>query len=87
MDGMAEKILAKVSAGLLPLEEPKKTWGSYGNGGSICAACEAPIVPTEVEHELDFEATTLRFHAGCDAVWREVRLGLGRKSADTPLSA
>jgi len=76
-----EKILAKMSDGLLPVQEPKKTWGGYGSGNP-CAACDEPILPHLVEHEVDLESTTLLFHAACDAMWRGLRLGIGPASAD-----
>jgi hypothetical protein len=74
MDGTAEKIRAKVSAGLLPRQAPVKTWGGFGSGRP-CDGCAEPILPTEVEHEVDFEGSpTIRLHAACYAVWRQLVL-------------
>jgi PleD family two-component response regulator len=72
MDAAARKIYAKLANGLLPTQDPVKCWGRIGTG-HICDACNDEIDDTDVEHELDFGGhLTLRFHAACDAIWRDL---------------
>jgi hypothetical protein len=63
---------------MLSWDHPVKTWGGYGRG-QRCAACDEPILPTEIEYELDFpDDRTFRFHATCRALWEVERRRLSR---------
>jgi hypothetical protein len=63
-------IRGKVASGLLPSQPPRKSWAGFGSG-QLCDACDEPIDPTEIEHEVDFENyPTQRFHTTCESIWR-----------------
>jgi hypothetical protein len=49
---IADKVRSKLLAGVLPREEPVKTWAGYGRG-ELRMACEAPILPAQVVYELE----------------------------------
>jgi len=81
---MDSTIEAKLAAGLLPCHRPVKSWAGFGTGNA-CDGCDESILATEVEHELDFaESPTLRLHATCEAIWREL---VAETQPATPQSA
>jgi hypothetical protein len=67
-----------ISTGVLPRAAPDKLFGGFGSK-SACALCGAPILPTEVEYELEYRAVGaagdsssrrhMRFHLPCHAIW------------------
>lgn len=62
-------IRQKLFAGVLPKEHCRQTWYGPGTGG-ICAACDRPIEPHEVEVDCDLGARgTLRLHQECHEFW------------------
>jgi hypothetical protein len=74
MDRTVEQIQAKVSAGLLPRQAPVKTWGGFGSDRP-CDGCDEPILPNEVEYEVDFEdSPSIRLHAACYEAWQQLVL-------------
>jgi hypothetical protein len=67
---MKNIIERKLAAGVLPDRPPVKSWAGFGVG-QPCDGCEEPILDTQVEHEIAFDAfPTIRLHAVCAATWR-----------------
>jgi hypothetical protein len=64
------RIRAMVATGVLPCDEPEKTWAGKGEG-KYCAACRQRISLSEVEFEVDVAGTTLRLHRLCHQFWLE----------------
>jgi hypothetical protein len=70
----------RMRSGELPTYGPSSSYA--GRGSSIsCALCDAPILASEVELELEFVAAgahrkVIRLHSGCESVWNEERLRL-----------
>jgi hypothetical protein len=62
-----EKIREKMKGGLLPRNRPPKISAGYGNG-ELCAGCDRPIQPEEVEYEFH-NGMEVRMHIGWAAVW------------------
>jgi hypothetical protein len=68
---LADRITAKLDAGLLPRVQPEKMGTGYGHGNS-CAGCGEPIHPAQVEYEFRIEgdpADVFRLHIGCLGMW------------------
>jgi hypothetical protein len=81
---LADTIRAKLAEGSLPTDEPVKTWAGYGSG-QPCAACDAPILPAQVEYEPEMaDGATFKMHLGCHGLWNAVRIR--RVSAPRPPS-
>jgi hypothetical protein len=62
----------------LPTERPEhKIYAGYG--GAPCDACGDPILPAQVEYELNYpdEHRTFRLHLGCAGLWEAMRLQRG----------
>ena len=63
---------------LLPRTKPSRTWGGSGTG-LHCSLCDEPILESEPEMELEYEAAApmqvVRFHLQCQSVWEAERLG------------
>ena len=67
-----------IATGVLPSAAPDKLFGGFGSK-SACALCGAPILPTEVEYELEYRSVDaasysssrrrIRFHLPCHAIW------------------
>ncbi|MDB6160674.1 MAG: hypothetical protein JWO04_4380 [Gammaproteobacteria bacterium] len=70
----------RMQSGELPTYAPSSSYA--GRGSTItCALCDAPILPTDVELELEFVAQgadrkVIRLHSRCESVWNEERLRL-----------
>ena len=64
------RIRTMVETGVLPCDEPEKTWAGKGEG-KYCAACGQRISQTEFEFEVDVAGTTLRLHRLCHQFWLE----------------
>jgi hypothetical protein len=59
----------KIDAGSLPCEAPLQLWAGHGTG-QACSVCDAPIVPRQVEYELQYDARPpIRLHVGCHGAW------------------
>ena len=57
----------------LPQQAPSQMWGGHGTG-QPCALCDKPILPEEIEYELeghiDGTVRSFRFHLVCQSVWQ-----------------
>jgi hypothetical protein len=66
----------RIEQNLLPREKPTRMWGGRGSGVA-CSLCDAPILESEPEMELEYEATarmpTVRFHLRCQTIWDVAR--------------
>jgi hypothetical protein len=59
----------KLAAGGLPNRPPAKYWAGFG-AGQPCDGCDEPIVDTQVEYEITFDAfPTVRLHTMCAEIW------------------
>jgi hypothetical protein len=59
----------KLAAGVLPDRPPVKYWAGFGVG-QPCDGCDEPILDTQVEYEVAFDAfPTVRLHAVCTEIW------------------
>jgi hypothetical protein len=59
----------KVAAGSLPDRPPVKNWAGFGVG-QPCNGCDEPILDTQGEYEVAFDAfPTVRMHAVCAEIW------------------
>jgi hypothetical protein len=69
---MNKIIERKLAARVLPDRPPVKSWVGFGVG-QPCDGCEEPILDTQVEHEIAFDAfPTVRMHAVCAATCRSL---------------
>ena len=67
--GLADRIRAKLDASALPIELPSKMYAGYGRN-HVCAACDEPIRPAQVEYEMDYGGDRIfRLHLGCAGLW------------------
>jgi hypothetical protein len=72
------KVREKLRAGALSRADPVKIWAGYGRA-ERCAACDAAILPEQVEYEIDrIDGPTVHFHAECYAIWEIERRREGR---------
>jgi signal transduction histidine kinase/CheY-like chemotaxis protein len=84
---LADLIVSKVDAGLLPSDDSAKIRITYGHGGA-CSACGRPIAPAQTEHALDIDGQTrFRFHMGCFGLWKAALIRRGRSHADPASSS
>jgi len=59
----------KLAAGSLPDRPPVKNWAGFGVG-QRCNGCDEPILDTQGEYEVAFDAfPTVRVHAVCAEIW------------------
>jgi hypothetical protein len=72
------RAIERIRSGGLPTNGPTRSYA--GRGTSItCALCDAPILPSEIEVELEFlgpdaaGAKIIRFHSKCESIWNEER--------------
>ena len=66
---MKHIIERKLAAGVLPGRPPVKYWAGFGVG-QPCDGCDEPILDTQVEYEVAFDAfPTVRLHAVCAEIW------------------
>jgi hypothetical protein len=78
-DNLAAKIREKLATGALPCQEEVKTWAGYGSG-QPCRACDDPILPAQVEYELDMpDSPRIRMHFGCYGLWVGELIRHGRR--------
>jgi hypothetical protein len=74
---LAERIRDRLAAGTLPRDIPRRLWPGYG-GGQPCAGCDEPILPAQVEYELEMgDGRSFRLHTGCAALLEAERLRRG----------
>jgi hypothetical protein len=67
----------RVERGLLPRTKAARTWGGRGRG-LLCSLCDTPILETEPEMELEYEAPeshSIHFHLQCLSAWEVERHG------------
>jgi hypothetical protein len=67
----------RIDCGLLPRTKAARTWGGRGSG-LACSLCDAPILDSEPEMELEYEEppssnAVLRFHLQCQSIWETER--------------
>jgi hypothetical protein len=66
----------RIERDLLPREKPSRMWGGRGTG-LACNLCDAPILDSEPEMELEYEppatTPTVRFHLRCQSIWDVAR--------------
>jgi hypothetical protein len=60
-NGITSVVRTKLKAGQLPRIEAKQVLGGRGSG-LPCSGCDHAITQLEVEHEIDLNGSTLRFH-------------------------
>ena len=69
---LAEMVRDKIAAGALPLDRPGTLWASQGSGS--CAACDQPILSSQVEFEPQYERrAAVRLHVGWHGLWEAER--------------
>lgn len=75
-------IRARVLAGALPNDMPRKVWAGYGSG-KACSACDQIIVKAlDVEYDVEMDdGRGFLFHQSCLALWHQER---ATYFADTP---
>jgi hypothetical protein len=69
-DDIRARIRAMLRTGDLGCDDAARVWGGSGSG-KRCAACLAPIAPSDVEYEADFNGHTLHFHMRRHQIWLE----------------
>jgi hypothetical protein len=66
----------RIEQKLLPRTKPARMWGGRGTG-LVCSLCDAPILDSEPEMELEYEASApipvVRFHLQCQSIWEAAR--------------
>jgi hypothetical protein len=76
MDLLRSRARERIAQGRLPRTKPLRTWGGPGVG-LPCDLCDAAILDSEPEFELQFDLTPssspIRFHRKCRSIWNEVR--------------
>jgi hypothetical protein len=72
---LREKARAAIQSGKLPARPPDRTWGGPGVGVS-CQVCGVPIVPDEMEFQIEFARDgdnpgldIFHVHIRCFAAW------------------
>ena len=77
MKDLARVIRAKLDDRSLPREEHIKVYGSHGTQ-LPCDACGQPILPAQVQYEVEFEEKpSIRLHLGCFGLYEAERLRRG----------
>jgi hypothetical protein len=62
----------RVAAGQLPCEAQQYLWAGAGDGHQRCSLCDRPILPEQIEYELQFNKepqVVHRFHRICHQAW------------------
>ncbi|MGH8149304.1 MAG: hypothetical protein ACRETB_04915 [Steroidobacteraceae bacterium] len=76
MEAMRARADERLRQGRLPRVKAVRTWGGLGTG-LPCALCDAAILSSEPEFELEFgrapSEPTVRLHRECHSVWNEAR--------------
>jgi hypothetical protein len=68
------RIAKLVESGDMTCDEPDQTWAGQGMG-KRCAGCFEPIVPPQIEFEVQLpppDGRTFVLHERCHAIWVEV---------------
>lgn len=72
-DALRERAHQLIELNRLPRIKPVRIWASLG-AGAACSLCEAPILSSEPEFELQFVPQgMLRLHRRCYAAWEAMR--------------
>lgn len=70
-------IASRVRAGILPSEQPSKTFAGTGEGAN-CDCCGMAITEREVQYEVDFATSlegprrTVVAHRDCHRIWQRI---------------
>ena len=68
-DELVARVRGKIVARHLPKQDCRRTWHGYGTG-VLCAACDQPVDPSEVEVECELPGGgTIRLHLACYEIW------------------
>jgi hypothetical protein len=79
---IADMIRERIASGTLPATNHTKRWVGYGQNGS-CQGCDDPILPAQVEHELEFkDGTSVCLHSGCAGLYEAALRRQGLKPSD-----
>jgi hypothetical protein len=74
---MKHIIERKLAGGVLPDRPVVKYWAGFG-AGQPCDGCDEPILDTQVEYEVTFDAfPTIRLHAVCAEIWGALVVEVG----------
>jgi len=73
----------KLDSGLLPHDGATTLWAGIGSGRT-CSLCEAPILITEMEYELEYDdgRRVILFHVSCHGLWEAERRRRGYAPPD-----
>ncbi len=78
-DALRIRARQRIEHELLPREKPIRMWGGRGTG-LACGLCDAPILESEPEMELEYEPPAripiVRFHLRCQSIWDSARQSL-----------
>ena len=85
---LRRRALAALHAGVLPRDQPVRTWGGSGSG-ELCPVCGHAIEPAEKELEFEFAAAdtenavgNLHLHILCFAAFEFARESAAKEGAD-----
>jgi len=71
---LAQRIRVKLDAGTLPIDDPEKTYGGFGDGRRPCDGCDERIGRGQVEYEKVYaDGRAFLFHIGCAGLWEAER--------------
>jgi len=76
------QIALRLDNGTLPAAGNQKIFGGYG-ANQACAACDAPVLETEVIYEVEVQRETevivIAMHRRCFDLWMEASLARRRR--------
>jgi hypothetical protein len=66
-----DRIRTMIRTGQLPCDDTERLWGGQGDGKG-CMGCLEPILPTDVEYEVDLSSgATIHLHRRCHTIWEK----------------
>ena len=66
---LADRVRDRINTGLLPTDNPLRTWTGDGSG-RLCDACDIPILAAQIEYELEMDdGVVYPLHIGCHGLW------------------